>query len=252
MTRSHRSQPRLHARYPAYAFLAAFPVLATLVLPYGGSALAQPYFPLAIGNSWDYQTPGGVHETQTITGTTTLLGHTVFVNTYTNNPDNAGLENYWQVGSNGGVLLLGFYRNNDGFGELYDPLIDYVDAPLAVGKTWSSESAIYDLPGMIPDGTLAISFTAYEDVTLTVPAGTYQAFGIGLVFTPGFTKTAAGGRLNIDGTLRVTADQPTDWYAAGVGEVQYGTGDLFQLAGLNLPTPATALSWGHVKAAYRR
>lgn len=252
MTRSHHLRLTPHARHAPRATAGLLAVLATLALSIGAPALAQPYFPLAIGNSWDYQTAGGVHETQTITGTTTLFANTVFVNTYTNNPDNAGLENYWQVGSNGGVLLLGFYRNLDGLGIVYDPPIDYVDAPLAVGKTWSCESQAYDLPGMVPDFTLAIAFTTYEDVTLTEPAGTFHAFGIGQEYTPSFTKSVAGRQLNLDGTQRITTGQATDWYAAGVGEVQYNAGALFQLTGLNLPTPASALSWGYVKAAYRK
>jgi len=251
MTRSHRLSPRPHARRSCPAILALCLVLATLALSIGSPALAQPYFPLAIGNSWDYQTAGGVHETQTITGTTTVFGHTAFVNTFTNNPDNAGLENYWQVGNNGGVLLLGFFRSNDGFGIVYDPALTIVDAPLAVGKTWSSEATFYRLPAMTTEGTFTVSFSAYEDVMLTVPAGTYHAFGIGQYLPPGSAKTFAGAPLNLDGTLRVTAGQATDWYTAGVGEVQYGPGDLFQLVGLNLPTPATALSWGRVKAVYR-
>jgi hypothetical protein len=228
------------------------PVLATLALAIGSPAFAQPYFPLAIGNSWDYQTAGGAHETQTITGTTTVFGHDVFVNTFANNPDNAGLENYWQVGSNGGVLLFGFYRGGDGFGILYDPPLTIVDAPLALGKTWSSEATFYRLPGMTPDGTFTVSFSAYEDVMLTVPAGTFHAFGIGQYLPPGSAKAFASGALNLDGTLRVTTSQATDWYTAGVGEVQYGPGDLFELVGLNLPTPAGALSWGYVKAIYRK
>ena len=49
----------------------------------------------------------------------------------------------------------------------------------------------------------------------------------------------------------VSGTMTTDWYAEGVGLVQYSTTDLFQLVGFGQPTATLASNWGAIKRLYR-
>ena len=89
-----------------------------------------------------------------VTGTRTILGRSVYVMTYGPGGVNAGLENYWIPQPDGGVYIAGFWHEGDQFGILFDPPILYVDAPLAVGRTWAVSVGTWRLPGMTDDGPL--------------------------------------------------------------------------------------------------
>jgi hypothetical protein len=217
-----------------------------------GASHAQSYLPLTVGNRWTYQGVNGLHEVQVITGTTTVLGRTFYVKSYLESSSNSGLENYWSEEADGDVLLGGFLINGvDTGGVIYDPPLRMLDAPLALGKTWTTRSAVYFLPAMNPGGTFDFTFTVFEDTTLSVPAGRFRALGIGQSPMLAMLNVAPHASLSLDGTLQTASGSPSDWYAAGVGVVQYDTDDRYQLVESALPTPVAVTSWGKLKRLYR-
>lgn len=214
--------------------------------------LAQPYLPLAVGNHWSYQGIGGKHEQQTITGTTMILGRDVYVKSTTESSSNSGLENYWSTEPDGDVFLHGFYRNIEAFGVVYDPPLRMVDAPLAMGKSWTTHAAIFYLPGMTPGESFDFTESVLEGAKkLTVPAGTFAAFGIGQTLAPPAARTLAGSPLALDGSVQAISAQASEWYSAGVGEVQFQADDLYQLSSYDFPTPVASTTWGKLKHWYR-
>ncbi len=232
------------------------PVALALVVLQGLSA-ADPsaMLPLHVGNHWGYVTTSGTHQVETITGTRTLRGRTVFVKSYAEEP-NVGLENYWLTGPEGEVLLAGFLR--PGSGVAYDPPIVLCGGAPVVGDTWPTHVTSYDLADSTLSQTFDITYGALEDVSLLVPAGRFPCIGVGQV-VPGISLAVAGfvgDGLTLDGR-RVTGLQvaaggvPSDWYSPGVGVVQYGYIEMYRLEEYGVTTPALATSWGAVKASYR-
>jgi hypothetical protein len=136
--------------------------------------------------------------------------------------------------------------------------------PPALGQTWSTHTIAYNLADMSVYLVLDYALSVLEDVQLTVPAGTYHAFGIGP--PPPATGSAAtvalpsGRSLSLDGRSAVaapaagttsTAALHEDWYAQGVGDIQYRANSLNQLVNFSIPTPTAGVSWGKVKRLYR-
>jgi hypothetical protein len=121
-----------------------------------------------------------------------------------------------------------------------------VDAPLTDGKAWSDSIAIYTLPDTIYAGTYRISSQVYETRTLTVPAGSFFAYGIGGTYPSG-SPVLAGYSLMGAAADERDAMQPAVWYSDGIGQVQYHTDDLYQLA-LYVPTSVQGTTWGRIKS----
>jgi len=203
------------------------------------------WFPMHIGNEWDYVDTGGAHEVVTFTRTMTLAGREVFVLTYGPSVDNTGLENYWCAGPDGDVLLSGFFRSDDGFGWLYDPPIPLVDAPLSLGKTWSHATRVTLLPTMEDLGINVFGFQVYTAGLLSVPAGIYFAYGIG--YSPPTLVVESARDLDATGR-RSSGPSVSDWWTDGLGRPQYNS---FQLSAFSFPTPTRGATWGKVKALYR-
>ncbi|MFN0149610.1 MAG: hypothetical protein ACKVU1_02735 [bacterium] len=222
--------------------------LATLLALFAAApAYSTEYLPLATGNQWSYASIEGSSEVQTVVGTAPVWGVSTSVIDHTESTFNEGLENYWTTGSDGDVFLWGFNRTLDGFGWLYDPPILYVDAPLFVGKTWSSEVDVYELPDTTYFATFNLLFTVHEDVLLSVPAGAFQSYGIGY-------DAGGGASMSILGTLgrALRGTGPSVWFSDGTGEVQYSSAsELFRLVSVNVPNSTSATSWGAIKGLYR-
>lgn len=243
-------------RIPAFAKSLNTPVLfaALVMASTSASAIpshAQSYMPMVVGNRWTYDSASG-HEVQVITGTTTIRGRTMFVRSYEESAENAGLENYWLVESDGDVLLGGFLRHVEKLGVLYEPPLRMVDVPLSVGATWTTPASYYRLPDTTLAGTFVFRMEVFGDSVLTVPAGTFSAFGIGqspLIAAPAAMVQSG---LELDGSVQVAGGSAQDWYSAGVGDVQFGYGDdPFRLTSYDFSTPTTALSWSRLKRLYR-
>ena len=239
-------------RFPgslALAALLALPARAALA-----GVMPTPMMPLDIGTQWEYASVSGVHEIETITGTRVVLGRTVFVKSFSSGPDN-GIENWWQTGPAGEVLLAGFDRH-DGFTLGYDPPITLCGGTPTLGDLWPTHIIMYDMATMNVVGEYDFTFGALEDVSLTVPAGTFHCYGVGQV-VPVTAKAILGARgLTLDGRRAATgpgaaASSATDWFSSGVGAVQTVSSDLFQLVSFSRPTPTLTSSWGRLKQLYR-
>jgi len=234
--------------------LAACTVLAALFVPV--SALAGDWLPLSIGNRWEYRGVGGAHQVETITGQTTVRGRTVAVKYYAEGVD-AGLENYWYLDPDGSVRLAGF-KNPGGLAYAYEPPVRILHAPPVVGII-DLPSAI-DVHDLLTDALLFTTFFSYdvaEHVSLTLPAGTFDSWGVGQVITLPSPGLKSGSRLGIDGRTMASSGasiyslDETDWFSEGTGDVQYRSSELMQLVAFGRPTPVLATSWGTLKRLYR-
>jgi hypothetical protein len=224
----------------------ALTVTIALLIPAG--AVAEQYLPLSIGNQWSYQGVAGLSERQVVTGTRTVWGTETYVISRLESSSNEGLENYWTTGADGDVNLWGFYRSLDGWGVLYDPAIRWVDAPLYVGKVWSTTVDWYRLPEMTLGGTFTIVMSDWEESILVVPAGSFPVAGIGEGPYDGPREGFTLAGLAIPASpLREAAE----WYGLSVGLVQYQADDLYQLVSFEVPTPVVESTWSKVKALYR-
>ncbi len=233
---------------PAILFSVCLAVLCTMGLVSG--AIAQNYLPLTIGNIWHYESLAGYSEDRVVTGTNTIRGTTTYVIDYQNSTSNTGLENYWTTGSEGDVLLWGWWLEFDGFGILWDPAILYLDAPLFLGKTWNVTTTGYELPDTTFFASFDITFQVVGEGMISVPAGDFFSFAI----TYTVSAAAPGGDARALYGARIAAafsGGPTDWYSDGIGQVQYDTDDLYQLVSFNVPTATQPTTWGGIKGLYR-
>jgi len=145
-------------------------VLAAVVLFIVGCGGGKNYWPLTVGNIWNYTT------TTTMTHSDTLVNDTTFTSTYKNeitaevtltNGDPA----FEQVNTYGTFVDTSYVAEVEDFVLGYDSLSDtdpdtMLVNPLEEGASWTvtSDSA----------WTLKIYVIAKEDSSLTVPAGTYD------------------------------------------------------------------------------
>lgn len=211
--------------------------------------LAEEYLPLPLGATWHYVGDAGGGETLVVTGTRVLFGTETQVVSYENSTMNDGLENYWTTAPDGDVFLWGFFRNLQGWGWAYYPPLRMVDAPLSPGQQWSTTTTLYDLPELVPQSTFDYPLEVYTEGTITVPAGSFFAYGIGPATPlPIFGYTVAGEVITADIRDRTASD----WWSDGVGRVQYVVDQTYALTSFEMPTPIVPTSWGRVKALYQR
>jgi hypothetical protein len=235
--------------------LAACAAFAALFVPL--RAFAADWLPLSVGNRWEYRGVGGAHQAETITGQTTVRSRVVSVKYYAEGVD-AGLENYWYLDPDGSVRLAGFKSPGAGLAYAYEPPVRILHAPPVVGIIdLPGPVDVYDLLTGVFQFTTYLSYDVGEHVTLTLPAGTFDAWGVGQVIMLPGPSLKSGSRLGIDGRTLASSGAPiysltvTDWYSEGTGDVQYQSSDLYQLVGFGRPTPVLASSWGNLKRLYR-
>jgi hypothetical protein len=204
---------------------------------------------LATGNFWSYIAEGGFQETKVVIGQVPIFQGSPFAIEYTLSDANQGLVNYWTAGPDGDVLLWGFFR--EGWGYLYQPPVRMADAPLELGKSWTTSVNFFSLPDTIPVQAADLTFTVFEDQALTVPAGVFPSFGIGI--PDPVAKNLTDGRHTLWGeVITDKSGSIENWYSLGVGMVQYSSGGLFQLETYtDRPVEVKVSSWGSVKALYR-
>ena len=222
-----------------------------LIIFLASPVTAEDYLPLETGNFWSYITESGAEETLVVGEPVPIFQDYPYPIEYTTGEGgNLGLINFWTSESDGGVLLWGFSRPT--WGYLYQPPIRMVDAPLYVGKTWSTTVDMYDLPDTTFFQTATFTFEVFEDPELTLPAGTFPTFGIGDQ-EPG-ALSILDGRYTPWGEVTTRNDRGASvWYSLGVGLVQYdGFAGLWQLeTWTDDPVGVEVSSWGAVKALYR-
>jgi hypothetical protein len=229
---------------------------ATLVfLLQSQPAPAAPWLPLGLGTRWEYRGVAGAHQVETITGTRVIHGRTVSVKQYAEGT-NAGLENYWLLDVDGSVLLAGFNNPSAALAYAYEPPIRMLPVPPAVGPGASVQTTIHDL---FTDAALYVYYLQYdvsEHVQLALPAGSFDAFGVGQAIMLPISQFGGGRTLALDGRTLAPSDKSiflvntTDWYAEGVGDVQYISDDRYQLVSFGLPTPTARTSWTAIKHLY--
>jgi len=224
-------------------------IACILVVLIAGPVAGQEYLPLETGNFWSYIADGGGKEMRVVVDQVPIFQGTPYEIEYTISDDNQGLINYWTSGPDGDVLLWGFLR--DGWGRLYQPPISMVDAPLAVGDSWTTTVDIYTLPDTIFMETVDFTLLVQEAPELTVPAGVFPTFGIG--FLDPFATTQSTGRYTPWGEFMADKDiGMLSWYSLDVGIVQDDLGRRYKLETYTDHPVATVVStWGAVKALYR-
>lgn len=230
-------------------------ILALSIASHAATAAAAPFLPLATGNSWVYEGDQGGHQTQKITGSTTLHGRTVWTKHYEEGAD-TGLENFWLIDTDGSVLLAGFYSPAAGLGYIYEPPIRFLPVPPTLGDRPDQSITYHDYATDQVLFTGNVRYDVLEDVTVTVPAGEFHSYGAGrYIPLPG--PSAGGTMLTLDGRIATTRAksiailQPTDWFSEGTGVVQYDSGEFYYLVSYGGPTPTTRSSWSAIKRLYR-
>ena len=249
------------AMQPRALWMLARPMVALLVFLLAGPAqtAAGDWYPLDPGDAWEYIDGYGTHHFEIINGTRQLLGRTVTVRSYIGGIDDS-LENYWLTGGDGTILLGGFNNRQVSLALAYDPPVAMLVPPPTLGQTWSTHTVAYNLADMSVYNEFDYPLSVDEEVDLTLPAGTYHAFGIGAP-PPAAGRAAtvvlpSGHRLSLDGRSALSAPgaastNATDWYAQGVGDVQYLAYSLNQPVNFSIPTPIAVASWGKLKRLYR-
>ena len=224
-------------------------IACILVFSIAGPVSGQEYLPLETGNFWSYVTDVGGEEMRVVGEQIPIFQGTPFGIEHPISDNNQGLVNYWTSGTDGDVLLWGFFR--DGWGRLYQPPISMVDAPLAVGKSWTTTVDIYSLPDTIFMETADISYIVQEAPELTVPAGVFPTYGIGTL-TP-VSTTVSTGRYTLWGEIMMDKEVGNlSWYSLDVGIVQEDFGSIYKLETYtDHPVAVVVSSWGAVKALYR-
>ena len=246
-----------HRARLAHAFTLSFPILLLLGLAVLAPrpAVADPWQPLEFGRSWEYRGVGGAHQIETIAGMHVLRGRTVTAKHYSEGAD-AGLENYWQLGPDGTVLLCGFDNPTLALALAYEPPIAYLPGPPALGASRTTNVTAYNVADGSVFATFTLTFTVLEEVDLILPAGRFHALGTGQVQVA-FRPFQSGGRtFALDGcalasTPPAVSSTPSDWYADGFGVVQYQTNDLYQLVSIAQPTPVAHSTWSAIKRLYQ-
>ena len=224
-------------------------IACILVFSITGPAAGQDYLPLETGNFWSYVTGGGGEEMRVVGGQVPIFQGTPYGIEYPISDENQGLVNYWTSEPDGDVLLWGFFR--DGWGRLYQPPITMVDAPLAVGESWTTTVDIYSLPDTIFMETMDMTYIVQEDPELTVPAGVFPTYGIGTLIP--VSTTLSTGRYTLWGEVMMDKDVGRlTWYSLDVGIVQQDFGPIYKLETYtDHPVGVVVSTWGAVKALYR-
>ena len=103
-----------------------------------------------------------------------------------------------------------------------------VDAPLEVGRTWSTTFDVYSLPDLSYQDTWTIAFVVAESGIYEVPAGSFEGFGIGSAEPALFDRS--GRQYTLTGELAGSGGRDADsWWSLGVGEIRYRYATDYQL-----------------------
>ncbi len=229
--------------------------LAALYLLLAAPAFAVSYMPLATGMTWDYTSPSAGPHNMMMCGTRVVHG---VVTSVRHQSEAAQVyENYWSDDADGTLYLHGAWNVTHDFKAVYVPPIVFLQPPLAVGRTWANPHIqVEDFEGNPAGDPFSYPMAVFEDVVLTVPAGSFHCYGVGFD-AGGFTAragtmtfTATGRRIDA-GTTPASVGSATDWFSEGVGEVRFAGGaDVYDLVGWGAPTDTRPATWGAIKALF--
>jgi len=223
-------------------------MIGLAILTFASGVAANDYFPMCPGSVWEYT---GLETAEpyvtTCTGVEDFWGVecSVFARS---GPGDEGLLNYYFVGEDGGIFLRGWFRQLSDWGYLHEPGIEILSANPALGQQWCDTVDMYSLPGHTYSTTFEICFSVLEETDLSLPAGTFHAFGIGEIMPPMLIPG-----YDLFGRERSSSlSDASRWYSDQVGLVQFLSADMYQIAGYSLPPSATEVaSWGRIKTLYR-
>jgi hypothetical protein len=136
-----------------------------------------------------------------------------------------------------------------------------VDGPLELAGAWvTSGIQTYDLEGNpLGMGPFDCGLMMYSAGDATVPAGAFDAYGIGFHFGRPLLPGWADRVYDVLGRrLRVSVDagsrEASDWYAEDVGLVQHSSQaspeKTMKLIAWQ-PSPVCDVGWGRIKALFR-
>jgi len=216
-------------------------------------ASAQDYQPLTPGNFWTYLLDDGTHQVRVVGEMVSLFGNMVFPLGHPEMDSYQNLVNYWSTGPDGDLLLWGWSRGNGGY--YYLPPIVLVDSPLALGKSWSTTVDVYAVSDSSFVSADEFSFAVYDHADITVPAGTFESWGVG--YGTSSKKNFIEGRYNLMGEeigaeVSAGTGDVESWYAEGVGLVQHNLSTVHRLEDYSGRLVANkATTWGGIKAIFR-
>ena len=118
---------------------------------------------------------------------------------------------------------------------------------MALGHSWSTTTEIYELPDMVYIDTWTFTYVVEEDGVVVVPAGEFQAYGVGT--EEPHLLSRGDQQYTMTGERRAPGHRETaEWFSLGVGWVQYdryGFNELesYQLASVGVEN----CTWSGVK-----
>jgi len=227
--------------------LAALAALAIVSTP---SIAANPWTPpLDIGTRWEYRGDSGGHQVQTITGQTTVRGRVVSVKSYAEGTD-AGLQNYWLLDANGGLLLAGFRNPSAAVAVAYEPPLLFMPVPPGFDPYPVQHVVVHDLvtDAVVNQFDFQIQ-TSLLQLQLEFEVTPRFVVGVAQLSPPPGSLMLDGRHLPA-GSGAVSSPAPLDFYGQVLGDVMYQSSELFSLIGYGLPTPVATSSWGALKRLY--
>ncbi|HET9886774.1 MAG TPA: hypothetical protein VFR10_04615 [bacterium] len=219
-------------------------------------AAGSVYFPLEPRAMWSYVGDEGGAEHVFIGGTQVVIGVETVVRHVEVQSQLYGesFENFWTSSGDGDVWLHGF--TNETFSLSYDPPILWFDAPLEVGKTWSTTTQPFgDLEGKVPfDDPFTITIGVISEQEIVVPAGKFFAYEVGQV-PPGIRLSLNSGVFDFSGQHLDAFDRGdnfNDWVSYGVGIVRFRGLEHYVLETFDFPVSVEPQSWSRLKSLYRQ
>jgi hypothetical protein len=198
-------------------------------------AFIPNYFSLAAGNSWEYQlAPSGNTVVRKITGQTKLIGHQYFILT-TSSPDElfeellrataGGIRRYVKDINTDVIRNLKSYMTQLFPGaevKVITPPLEvlYMPYPLEINQKWTIASIETFVKHQREELKLtsAISGQVVNKESVTVPAGSFEAFKL---------EISISSEVRINGDVEKFPPEVIDrlWFAENVGLIQVTFGD---------------------------
>ncbi len=234
-------------------------MLIFLLAAGAGTPVAEQYLPLTVGWEWFYESDMGETDHMSMLGERVVLG--VLTTVRREEYSTQSVENFWSVGEDGDLYLHAAVNYTFQIEFAYAPPILVLDAPLEIGKSWSTENIqVLDLSG----NPLGMSVSYHGQVVghgpIEVPAGCYSAWSVLGETLPGQViggslAVLANGRAFQGNGKEATCEAVVTWYVDGVGVVRFrvqGTQDgTFDLQWWNPAVPVRSGSWGEIKGLFR-
>jgi len=230
------------------AFAVSMPLVTTAAL----AGTPSVYQPLDLGWEWTYSN-GKAETTISIERSRTILGVPTTTRRLSTPTETA--QTYWTTDGEGDLYLHGSENLTSAFFAAYDPPLLWLDLPLSAGKTWTRTVGVCGAGESPPcPFSATYMFTIVAQTTVTVAAGTFDAFQLQVESLPPVPARAFDGTLHRasvgGGVLQVE-----EWVSAGTGIVQYRhipTGTIFELTAFTGPTPTRETTWSRIKASFGR